>query len=53
MTRGHDRPVVVSEGANVLVAGTAIFGEREGVAASMDRLRAALNELSAQRQRAR
>ena len=46
-------PVVVSEGANVLVAGTAIFGESEGVAASMDRLRASLTELSTQRQRVR
>ena len=44
-------PVAVAAGANVLVAGTAIFGENEGVAALMDRLRASLNELSTQRQR--
>ena len=44
-------PLVVAAGANVLVAGTAIFGESEGVAASMDRLRASLNELSTQRRR--
>ena len=35
-------PLVVAAGANVLVAGTAIFGESEGVAASMERLRAAI-----------
>ena len=34
-------PLVVEAGANVLVAGSAIFGYREGVAAAMKRLRAA------------
>ena len=34
-------PRVVEAGANVLVAGFAIFGDREGVAAAMGRLRAA------------
>src|SRR5215470_12840666 len=34
-------PLVVNAGANVLVAGSAIFGEREGVKAAMKRLRAA------------
>ena len=33
-------PLAVAAGANVLVAGTAIFGESEGVAAAMNRLRA-------------
>jgi ribulose-phosphate 3-epimerase len=35
-------PLAVVSGANVLVAGTAIFGESEGVAAAMERLRAAI-----------
>jgi ribulose-phosphate 3-epimerase len=35
-------PLAVAAGANVLVAGTAIFGERDGVAAAMERLRAAI-----------
>lgn len=35
-------PLAVAAGANVLVAGTAIFGESEGVATSMERLRAAI-----------
>ena len=39
-------PLAVVAGANVLVAGTAIFGESESVAASMERLRANLNHLS-------
>src|SRR6266700_4267715 len=34
-------PLVVDAGANVLVAGSAIFGEGEGVIAAMNRLRAA------------
>jgi ribulose-phosphate 3-epimerase len=34
--------LVVAAGANVLVAGSAIFNEREGVAAAMQRLRAAM-----------
>ena len=36
-------PLVVDAGANVLVAGSAIFSEREGVIAAMNRLRAAAN----------
>jgi ribulose-phosphate 3-epimerase len=35
-------PRVVDAGANVLVAGSAIFSEGEGVAAAMDRLRASM-----------
>jgi ribulose-phosphate 3-epimerase len=35
-------PLVVTAGANVLVAGSSIFNEREGVAAAMQRLRAAM-----------
>jgi ribulose-phosphate 3-epimerase len=38
-------PLTVEAGANVLVAGTAIFGEGETVAAAMDRLRASANRL--------
>jgi ribulose-phosphate 3-epimerase len=37
-------PLVVDAGANVLVAGSAIFGEREGVIAAMNRLRAATDK---------
>ena len=37
-------PLVVDAGANVLVAGSAIFGEREGVTAAMNRLRAAVDK---------
>jgi ribulose-phosphate 3-epimerase len=37
-------PLVVDAGANVLVAGSAIFGEREGVTAAMNRLRAAVHK---------
>ncbi len=37
-------PLVVAAGANVLVAGTAIFGSSEGVTAAMDRLRAAVEQ---------
>ena len=36
-------PLVVDAGANVLVAGSAIFSEGEGVIAAMNRLRAAVN----------
>jgi ribulose-phosphate 3-epimerase len=36
-------PLTVAAGANVLVAGSAIFGEGDGVAAAMKRLRAAVN----------
>jgi ribulose-phosphate 3-epimerase len=38
-------PLAVAEGANVLVAGTAIFGESEGVAAAMNRLRASIGQV--------
>ncbi len=37
-------PLVVAAGANVLVAGSAIFGEGDGVAAAMKRLRAAVKQ---------
>jgi len=37
-------PLVVAAGANVLVAGSAIFGDGDGVAAAMNRLRAAIND---------
>jgi len=36
-------PLVVDAGANVLVAGSAIFSESQGVAATMQRLRSAAN----------
>jgi ribulose-phosphate 3-epimerase len=35
-------PLVIRAGATVLVAGSAIFGDREGVAAAMKRLRMAM-----------
>ncbi len=38
-------PLVADAGANVLVAGSAIFSEREGVAAAMKRLRTAANQV--------
>ena len=38
-------PLVVAAGANVLVAGTAIFGESERVAAAMEQLRASIKRL--------
>jgi len=44
-------PLAVAAGANVLVAGTSIFGEREGVAAAMGRLRAAIQLWDKQPQR--
>src|SRR5262249_7566485 len=37
-------PLVARAGANVLVAGSSIFGDGEGVAAAMDRLRSSLDE---------
>jgi ribulose-phosphate 3-epimerase len=37
-------PLVVAAGADVLVVGSAIFGESQGVAAAMDRLRAAMKQ---------
>src|SRR6516225_3940625 len=39
-------PLAVAAGANILVAGTAIFGESEGVAAAMEHLRAAIPQAS-------
>jgi len=44
-------PLAVAAGANVLVAGTAVFGESDGVLAAMERLRAALQQISKQPQR--
>jgi ribulose-phosphate 3-epimerase len=38
-------PFAVAAGANILVAGTAIFGQSEGVTAAMTRLRAAINQV--------
>ena len=38
-------PLVVRAGAAVLVAGSAIFGDRDGVATAMKRLRTALNHV--------
>jgi ribulose-phosphate 3-epimerase len=37
-------PLAVDAGANVLVAGSAVFGDSEGVVAAMKRLRAALSQ---------
>jgi ribulose-phosphate 3-epimerase len=44
-------PLAVAAGANVLVAGTAIFGESDEVAAAMDRLRAGIKQGEKQTQR--
>ena len=44
-------PLAVAAGANVLVAGTAIFGQSEEVAAAMERMRASIKQLSKQPQR--
>jgi ribulose-phosphate 3-epimerase len=38
-------PLAVDAGANVLVAGSAVFGESEGVVAAMKRLRAAVEQV--------
>ena len=38
----HTAPLAVEAGANVLVAGSAVFHVREGIAAAMERLRASL-----------
>ena len=38
-------PLEVAAGANILVAGTAIFGQSEGVTAAMTRLRTAINQV--------
>jgi ribulose-phosphate 3-epimerase len=43
-------PLVVQAGASVLVAGTAIFGASEGVAAAMTRLHAAVNQSETERE---
>jgi ribulose-phosphate 3-epimerase len=43
-------PLVVRAGATVLVAGSAIFGDREGVVTAMERLRAALDRIEAERE---
>ena len=37
-------PLVVRAGATVLVAGSSVSGDRDGVAAAMKRLRAAVNQ---------
>ena len=44
-------PLAVTMGANILVAGTAVFGENEGVAAAVERLRAAIAQLWKEPQR--
>jgi ribulose-phosphate 3-epimerase len=41
-------PMAVAAGANILVAGTAIFGECDSVAAAMDRLRASIRQVGKQ-----
>ncbi len=38
-------PLVIAAGANVLVAGSAVFDESQSVAAAMNRLRAAVNQV--------
>jgi len=43
-------PLAVAAGANVLVAGTAIFSENDEVAAAMDRLRASIKQWEKQPQ---
>jgi len=47
---GENQGMAVAAGADVLVAGTAIFGESEGVSAAMDRLRAGIKQLWKQSQ---
>ena len=44
-------PLVVTAGANVLVAGTSIFGDSQGVAAAMKRLQTAANNAASETQR--
>lgn len=46
-------PLAVAAGANVLVAGTAIFGDGEGVAAAMGRLQNSIKQLWKQPQASR
>jgi ribulose-phosphate 3-epimerase len=41
-------PLAVAAGANILVARTSVFGDRQGVAAAMKRLRAATNNTAKQ-----
>jgi ribulose-phosphate 3-epimerase len=41
-------PLGVAAGANVLVAGSSIFGDPDGVAAAMDRLRRAASQAAEQ-----
>jgi ribulose-phosphate 3-epimerase len=41
---GDTAPLVTDAGADVLVAGTAIFGDSNGVTTGMDRLRAAIKQ---------
>ncbi len=38
-------PLVIAAGANVLVAGSAVLGENQGVTAAINRLRAAVNQV--------
>lgn len=45
-------PLTVAAGANVLVAGTAVFGESNGIAAAMKRLRVSVNEVNSGNQEA-
>jgi ribulose-phosphate 3-epimerase len=44
-------PLVVDAGANVLVAGSAVFGAKDGVAAAMKRLNAAAGNETADKGR--
>ena len=46
----NSAPLAVAAGANVLVAGTAIFGESDEVASAMDRLRASIKQWEKQPQ---
>jgi ribulose-phosphate 3-epimerase len=39
-------PIVVAAGANVLVAGTSVFGTDKGVAAAMESLRDAVTQVA-------
>jgi hypothetical protein len=41
---GEAAPLGVAAGANVLVAGTSVFGDGKGVAAGMDRLRTSVKQ---------
>lgn len=46
-------PLTVAAGANVLVAGTSVFGESDGIALAMKRLRANVKEVNSGNQQAR